>query len=120
HILRELSPICDSVGIIEEGSLVAWGSVTEILERIRGESVAFVVTLVEGREGIIAKLLAHPAVTDVKLEGKELSFRYQGEEQQLHTVFSIFSREQVSFTHVRREEEDLESIFMRLTRGEVS
>lgn len=46
HILTELSPICDSVGIIEQGELVASGGVQEILNQLRGESVAYSVTLV--------------------------------------------------------------------------
>ncbi|MFQ5653898.1 MAG: ABC transporter ATP-binding protein, partial [Planctomycetota bacterium] len=47
HILTELSPICDSVGIIEQGVLVAWGGVEEILAKLRGDAVAYEVVLHE-------------------------------------------------------------------------
>ena len=49
-----------------------------------------------------------------------LRFKYAGPEQQLHEVFAVLTRHEVSFRGVRRDEEDLESIFMRLTRGEVA
>lgn len=141
HILTELSPICDSVGIVEQGQLVASGGVEAILEGMRGESVGFVVTLVNGgvqetdaeeSEGTPAKssaagappflvaLRAHPSVRDAVLKDGVLRFGYHGEQSELHSVFGILSTHGVSFYRVEREAEDLESIFMQLTRGEVS
>lgn len=133
HILTELSPVCDSVGILEQGSLVAAGQVQQILEELRGESVGFVVTLVPRRtesedvgsadttgDRLLGGLRAHPHVRDPKLESGLLRFRYTGVEGDLHSVFAILTAARVSFCRVEREEEDLESIFMKLTRGEVS
>lgn len=129
HILTELSPICDSVGIIEEGKLVTSGGVQEILAGMRGESVGFIVKLVEADDEdedrskpqeFTSRLLSHPEVSEASVDQGVLRFRYSGRQQDLHRVFSILSESRVSFYHVSREEEDLESIFMRLTRGEVS
>ena len=157
HILTELSPICDSVGIIEAGELVTWGKVQDILAEMRHESVGYQVKLVplndapgedaeagsdngaeagdvtapaagaaaaaasvNGRPDVVSALLTHPDVKEAFLDEDTLRFQYVGEERDLHTVFAILTREQVSFTHVERDEGDLETIFMRFTRGEVS
>ncbi len=120
HILTELSPICDSVGIIEQGRLIRYGEVADILSQLRGDRVWYEVTLVTAQEGILSHLRSHPAIDEVKLDDSVLRFSYGGAEEDLHTVFAILAREKVSFTSVRREEGDLESIFMSLTQGEVS
>ncbi|MGE3163751.1 MAG: ABC transporter ATP-binding protein [Planctomycetota bacterium] len=129
HILTELSTICDSVGIIEQGRLITAGRVQSILEELRGESVGFVVTLVSGgsasgsergHEPFVERLNSHRDVHGARLEGARVRFRYSGTEEDLHAVFAVFTAHRVSFCRVEREEEDLESVFMKLTRGEVS
>ncbi|MEM7262256.1 MAG: ABC transporter ATP-binding protein [Planctomycetota bacterium] len=120
HILTELSPICDSVGIIEQGHLIRHGSVADILSEMRGDRVWYEVDLVQPNDRVVGALLAHPSVRDAKLDDCLLRFGYEGSDEELHSVFAILSKEQVSFTAVRREGGDLESIFMSLTRGEVS
>jgi ABC-2 type transport system ATP-binding protein len=55
HILHELSELCDTVGIIEQGELIFSGSVGEIMSRA---SVGQIVHLtVEDRPQEAAKLL---------------------------------------------------------------
>lgn len=120
HILTELSPICDSVGIIEQGRLITHGGVNEILGQLRGDSVSYEVKLVSPSDSILPAILRHEQIRDASLDGRLLKFRYSGREEDLHTLFAILTRERISFTSVRREEEDLESIFMQLTQGEVS
>ena len=120
HILSELSPICDSVGILEHGELVAHGTVGEILDQLTGGSCVFTVKIVEEHSRIAQVLHEHPEVTEVSMQGRQLRFHYGGSDEELHTVFALFARERVSFTAVSREEGDLETIFMRLTKGEVS
>ena len=69
---------------------------------------------------MVSAVLTHPDVREAFLDEDTLSFQYVGDERDLHTVFAILIREQVSFTHVEHDEGDLETIFMRFTRGEVS
>ena len=120
HILTELSPICDSVGILEQGRLLEHGRVKTILDKLQGESKVYTVDLVHENDRIAETLREHPDVSEIALTEQRLRFRYSGDDENLHTVFSIFSREQVSFHGVSREQGDLETIFMQLTEGEVS
>ena len=120
HILTELSEICDSVGIIEKGELVAHGNVEEIHAGLRGANVAYEVQLHESRDGAVEAILAVPGVEAVTLEDRCLRFRWQGDEAEVFRVFGALCERKIAFVSVKRQEEDLESMFMKLTRGEVS
>ena len=123
HILTELSPICDSVGIIEAGELIASGKVQTILDQLRKDAVVYRVQLAnipDAGDSILAELRTHPKVARTEIEGHHLQFQYDGKDDDLHEVFGILTRLRVSFVHVERNQGDLETIFMQLTRGEVS
>ncbi len=120
HILTELSEICDSVGIIEKGELVAHGNVKEIQAGLRGKSVSYEVMLHSARDGAVETVLAVPGVDSVTLDDRCLRFRWQGDESEVFQVFGALCERKIAFTSVKRQEEDLESMFMKLTRGEVS
>lgn len=120
HILTELSEICDSVGIIEKGELVAHGRVDEILTTLRDGAVAYEVLLHSGADGALESVLSVPGVDQASIDDRTLRFRWVGDDAEVYRVFSVLCERKISFLTVRREEEDLESIFMKLTRGEVS
>jgi ABC-2 type transport system ATP-binding protein len=120
HILTELSEICDSVGIIEKGELVVHGGVDEILAELRGVAVAYEVQLLATGGGALETVLAVPGVESATLDDRILRFRYSGEESEVVRVFAALCERKITFVSVRREDEDLESMFMKLTRGEVS
>jgi len=120
HILTELSEICDSVGIIEQGRLVAHGRVDRILAELRGGSIGYSVQLLEAEEGILPAVLAVPGVESAFLDDRLLRFRFAGAESEVHRVFAALCARRAVFVSVRRDEENLESLFMKLTRGEVA
>jgi len=119
HILSELSSICDSVSIIEKGVLLADGSIEEIQMRLRGATVAYEVTLLEESTEVESILREIPQVGSVLLEGRKLRFDWDGEDALIHQVWGALAARKIAFTGVRREEDDLESLFMSLTSGEV-
>jgi len=49
-----------------------------------------------------------------------LRFRWTREEPEVHEVFGALCDRRLAFVSVKRHEEDLENLFMKLTRGEVS
>ncbi len=120
HILTELSEICDSVGIIEQGELVAHGRVDAILDGLRESTVAYAVQLLRSGDAVLETILAVPGVESASLDDRMLRFRFSGNEDEVHRVFSALCNRKIVFVSVRREDENLESIFMKLTRGEVS
>lgn len=119
HILSELSPICDSVSIIETGKLVADGSLEQIQMRLRGSSVAYEVILLEESTRVESILREIPEVGSVLVEGRKVRFDWDGDDELIHLVWGALSAKKIAITGVRREEDDLESLFMNLTSGEV-
>ncbi|HIA26933.1 MAG TPA: ABC transporter ATP-binding protein [Planctomycetes bacterium] len=120
HILTELSSICDSVSIIEQGEIVADGRIDDIMARLAGSGISFQVRVSSRPEDALAIFDAAPDVSRTRVDGNVVKFRFSGDEQRLHELWAPISSAGISIVTIRREEEDLEHIFMKLTRGEVS
>ena len=106
HILAELAELCDSVGIIEKGRLVASGSLDEISRRVR-----------QGRT-LRLKVLSN---RDEVYEGNGyLEVEFLGDDEATAKLLAALvgrGVKVVSFTEVAG---DLEDAFLRLTKGEVA
>lgn len=118
HILPELADLCNTVGIIERGELLYSGSVAEAVRRARGGMVVHVG--VAANQAQAAELLGRcQGVEHVEASNgyMEVSLR-QGVED-----YSFIPRQLVAagfnLTLLREEEVNLETAFMRLTKGMV-
>lgn len=118
HILPELAEMCDSLGIIDGGKLVAEGSVSDIQAKLQGEKM-IIVKMIEGIDQAIAFFEDDPYVSKLARleEENSLQFIYRGssEEQTLLLKKAILNQLPIiSFSEV---ETDLEDVFMEITRG---
>ena len=71
HILTELADICDHVGIIERGRLLASGSITEMLRQVQTNRVVLVRMIADARmsdEDIAGRVRSIGGVLDVAIE----------------------------------------------------
>jgi hypothetical protein len=59
-------------------------------------------------------------VTSVKAEGDALHFQYAGDRAQVPDLVRALVAGGVALTGLQEEKTDLEGLFMRLTKGEVS
>jgi ABC-2 type transport system ATP-binding protein len=125
HILHELADICNMVAIIERGELVYAGSVREIMQKVGSGSVVQVT--VEDRHREAAELLAAvPGIAKAQVVERE------GQRPRIDVVLDAASPPPVSdlparlvtagFRLVSMSEEpvNLETAFMRLTKGMVA
>jgi ABC-2 type transport system ATP-binding protein len=118
HILPELQDLCNTVGIIEQGELIYSGPWTDIVRKARGGMVLHV-GVADNPAGAGALLAQNPNVENVGQNNGflEVSLRpgvedYSFVPQQLvHAGFKL--------TMLREEEVNLETAFMRLTKGMV-
>ncbi|MBT8484673.1 MAG: ABC transporter ATP-binding protein [Phycisphaerales bacterium] len=124
HILHELAELCNSVGIIEQGQLIFSGSVSEIMARAsmgkvvhvtvvdRAEQAAQLLTQVSGINQVdITHHNGEPRIDvtidpDSGLEVSELPSRLIAQGFRIVTL--------------QQEQVNLETAFMRLTKGLVS
>jgi ABC-2 type transport system ATP-binding protein len=118
HILPELADLCNSIGIIERGELLFSGPVAEILRRASTGTVLQVA--VDGNSQQAAALLSqHADVLNVAANNGQLQVSLR----QGVTDWSFVPQQLVQagfrLTMLKEEEVNLETAFMRLTKGQV-
>ncbi len=116
HILLELADLCDNVGIIERGKLAFVGTVGEILDKARVGTILHVavsarqaeaVTLITGLDGVSA---AEPKDGRIRVT-------LAPEKGDASMIAQRLVADGFSLTRLEEEKVDLETAFMRLTRG---
>jgi ABC-2 type transport system ATP-binding protein len=119
HILSELAELCDSVGIIERGRLIASGSLEEIRRRVRQDRTLQVRPLgdLEGAEQAIA---GHPGVREVYAVNGSLEVRFVGDDEAAAGLLEALVGRGVRIVSFSEVMSDLEEAFLKLTRGEVA
>ncbi len=119
HILAELAELCDSVGIIEKGRLVASGSLDEISRRVR-QGRTLRLKVLSNRDEAEAILRDRPGVGEVYEGSGYLEVEFLGDDEATARLLAALvgrGVKVVSFTEVAS---DLEDAFLRLTKGEVA
>ena len=115
HILLELADLCSTVGIIEQGELKFTGTMNDILAKAR--TGASVTVGVRDRVTLAAESIKRvPGVIEARLEGRHIRVTLEPE----HDVSLIAKRligEGYELTALEEEKVNLETAFMRLTRG---
>src|SRR5690606_25450269 len=116
HILPELADVCDRVGILSGGRLIASGPVQEILRNVRQRRL--VAISVMGDSAVARKVLAEaPGEWELVSGGENGTLRYevQADEQQLADTLQILLQRGVPVLSYHEVPADLEDVFMSLT-----
>ncbi len=121
HILTELADFCTSIGIIEGGRLIAAGSVDQIIEAT-GLTRMVEIRATAGLERVEELLRDHPLVTEVLLEpdSDRCQIGFNGALDDVADLLKILLDQGVRVVQAVESASDLEEIFMRVTRGQVS
>ncbi len=124
HILLELADLCDVVGIIEQGELKFTGTMQEIIERARGLGGGGAVLRVgvAGKTAQAAQLLKGlPGVAGVEQANGSLRVSLGADAAAAGQVASRIAASLVGkgfeLTRLEEEQVNLETAFMRLTKG---
>ena len=118
HILTELGEMCDQVGIIERGQLLAVGGVEDIRAQQQAHASVAIRTL--GDPGPLAQFL----------EGQELISGVRADQGEVHLLFAGDAAEQAALlqrvvvaghavVEFRSKPISLEDVFMKITTGAV-
>lgn len=121
HILSELSEICDSVVIIEQGKLLKFGKINDIIGEVTKDSIPIfqIKTITPANEEIIKKISLEPMVSKISVVGNDIEFEYSGSEEEAGKLVSKLLEEGLRTTSFGFKKEDLESVFMNITDGKV-
>ncbi|MCS6975822.1 MAG: ABC transporter ATP-binding protein [Gemmatales bacterium] len=116
HILPELADICNKIGIIERGELLFDGDVREAMERVRPHTV-IQIKVADRLDEAMRVIEVHPHIA--KLDTKDSMIVATLVEGVTDPSFlaDLLVREGFKLTMLREEEINLETAFMRLTKG---
>ena len=124
HILADVEEICTQVGIIEAGQLVMQGSVEEMQRQLIPHR-EIVVTLkggVDNAREVLLTVHGIEGINELKVEnGRDrLHISLTGEDEDVIDLLKTLVAAEVPVIHFTEETRDLESVFMRATKGIVS
>ena len=119
HILAELAELCDSVGIIEKGRLVASGPLEEI-SRYARQGRTLRLRVLSDRNEAEAALRDQPGVGEVYEANGCLEVEFLGDDEATARLLATLVARDVRVVSFSEVSSDLEEIFLRLTKGEVA
>jgi ABC-2 type transport system ATP-binding protein len=139
HILTELADVCTSVAILERGRLLVSGPISDIARRLQPQDLppppprapsepqpprlptrtVRIKTLAPG-EAVRAALAALPGVDRVSPgPGGSVAVQYAGDDTTVAAIVRALVLNDVSVVAVEPERNELERIFLEVTRGEM-
>lgn len=115
HILSELSDMCTSIGIIHQGKMVLEGEIDHIMLSIDNSNPLRITVL--GRvEEAIRVIRSHPQVERISVEENRIAAWFNGTREEEAQLLRLLVDSEIPVIAFAREQNSLESLFLRLTR----
>lgn len=114
HILSELSEMCNSIGIMDHGILVASGRIEDVMEGVFGGN-RLVITLEEGRETAVRIASEYAGVKVESVGEHELKLSHNMSKQEIAKLIGAMIAQDVVVIGFHKQEGSLETLFMRVT-----
>jgi ABC-2 type transport system ATP-binding protein len=118
HILPELQDLCNTVGIIEQGELIYSGPWTDIVRRARSGTVLHV-GVAENQEQAAALLSRNGEIENIATNNGFLEVSLKPGVEDYTFIPRQLLEGGYRLTLLKEEEVNLETAFMRLTKGAV-
>jgi ABC-2 type transport system ATP-binding protein len=121
HVLSELDDLCDSMGVMEKGRMVASGTMDEIRAKI-GSVNRIHVTLVPGGDldGVVQALAAQEGIADVVVENGGVYASFPGDEAKAAAILAELVRAEFPVVGFSIDREGLADLFLRIGAKESS
>ncbi|MCH8064571.1 MAG: ABC transporter ATP-binding protein [Chloroflexi bacterium] len=116
HILLELADLCNRVGIIEQGELKYNGTMQDILDRARTGAVLHV-AVAERAEQAAQAIRQLQGVKEATLTNNHIRVTLDAEHADPARIAHLLVTEGFALTRLEEEKVNLETAFMRLTKG---
>ncbi len=116
HILPELADICNKIGIIDRGVMTVNAEVSDVMRRLR-KNIVLLVNVAGDPSDAQRDLADHPLVEKVALIGETLNVTLHEGESEFSDLATMLVQREHQITMFRKDELDLESAFMALTKG---
>jgi len=112
HYLNEAEEMCDRIGILNKGLLVALDSTKNLVERIQTKIVTF---LLDKNIDLENNFL--DSVKIISNNGNELIISYEKSKIQIEKIISFIQQQKIKIQDISTDDGDLEDVFVRLTKN---
>ncbi len=112
HYLAEAEEMCDRIGILSKGNLVALDSTKNLLKKIKTKKITFNIDkpiLINDYELDSLKVLFN--------KKNEISFSYEKDKIKIEEIINLIHKNNVKILDISTEEGDLEQVFLGLTKN---
>jgi len=118
HILPELAEMCDEIGVIDNGKLIAHGNVSSIQAQLQGEK-RIVIKVTDQVNEVRAFLEEDPLISSIDVIDNrlEIAFNYRGTDADQVALLKKAMLANLPIYALSEEEKDLEDVFMAITKG---
>ena len=112
HYLEEAEKICDRIGILTKGSLVALDSTKNLLNRIQTKKVTFKIN-----STINLKNDALKSLKVIYNNKNEICVSYEKNRLAINDLIEIFNKANIKILDISSDDGDLEDVFVNLTKN---
>ena len=122
HILTELTEICNGVVIIERGKILETGTIEEVLKKSaprRTVAVKLLASQLHQNAALLKELLQTPHVQNARDVANEIHFELTGDDSAACDVLDSLVEKKFRVIEFRQTKQNLEDIFMNVTKGGV-
>lgn len=118
HILPELADVCNKVGIIDSGRMIASDDVASIIKQVSPFTVILIEPVVPSELDSAGKLLEQQdIVSSVSSSGNTLRVTLKADTEDYSSLATTLMQAGIRFNRFAAEEINLESAFMAFTKG---
>ena len=116
HILPELADICNKIGIIERGELIVNADVDDVIKQVRSQTVLRI--KVAGDQSSAMRMLdSHPMVQSLEEKEGGILATLIDNQQDYSVLGNVLIENGFRLLTFNEDEINLETAFMRLTKG---
>jgi len=113
HILPELSEMCDAVGVMENGRMVASGDINEIYKKVSSKVIR-IKALGDHIEGVVGFIQRHKSVSEARKDDGWIEVSFSGSDTEQADLLKELTQNYKILQFVERVG-SLEDIFMAVT-----
>ena len=112
HYLNEAEQMCDRIGILNKGSLVALDTTKNLLKKIQTKIVTF---FVNQRVNIQNNSLS--SINVITNESNQLVVSYEKSKLYISDLIQYINKQNIKIDDISTDDGDLEDVFIRLTKN---
>ena len=116
HILSELGDMCNKIGIIEHGKLLASGEVRDIMAQVR-QVLELRIEVLEGAETAAGIFGETEGLEGIEQMGNEFQMQARMGREQIADLHAHLVKEGVRLLFFEEDRGSLEDVFLSVTQG---